>query len=195
MRKSWLIKESVEKPDIIKTNRTGPFVWQWYWRAEWWLQELKTPKCELGKKFPLWIKTANQKNQQKINSLNQIQIRVSSWGTISCPSLDHFSAVLFSQRGLESVSPLLGFQIFCEFYSERGKTSHIILVTRLSLSQDFLLTSQLTAISKHFWIWKKKTHKSLGLFIYTKLFSVCFTSYRRPVQAFSLSRALSPPRL
>lgn len=118
-KKSWLIKECLEKPGTIKPNRNRPFVWQWCWRAEW-LQELKTPKCGLEKN-PLWIKTANQKNQQKINSLNQIQIRVSSWGTISCSSLDHFSAVLFSQRGLESVSPLLVFQIFCEFYSERGK--------------------------------------------------------------------------
>lgn len=49
-KKDWLIKVSVKKPDIIKTNRTEPFVWQWCWRAEWWLQQLKTPKSGLGKK-------------------------------------------------------------------------------------------------------------------------------------------------
>lgn len=31
----------------------------------------------------------------------------------------------------------------------------MILVTRLCLSQDFLFTSRLTAISKRFWIWKQ----------------------------------------
>lgn len=163
---------------------TTLFVWQWCWRAQWRLQELQTPKCGLGKKFPLWIKTANQKNQQKINSLNQIQIRVSSWGTISCHSLGHFLAVLFSERPGKCLS-FIGLSNTLWILFGEGKT------TPHNTSHQAFPVSRLSAhISAHsyfkaFLDLGKKTYKSLGLFIRTKLFSVYFTSYQRPVQAFS----------